>query len=305
MANIKNKIRTVTSKITIAGIAGAGTFAVMLFSGCSGCSAKPQPVSEVVAEASEPVSEIIEVSEEPSEEFSEVAPVVVELPELPILDENGKAYVPGMFTTEEVYAAIDKMVAENDFTNDLERDKAIAFMIYINSPYISKDTFVTIKEDYCANITDTDFHRFCVGYIGDDQETEVTVDYLFLDEKQGDVALQIVNYYNSDSYSREEYDEYAFNYIQFSKENIGYNPINYVLRSFDTKSNIFKKYKTLYDGPDVDEEYNQLCLGRKKVIINDIGSMSNEITFGDSKTYLFEKTETIDYSNYHSSHTGK
>ena len=296
------------SKLALASIAGAGT---LVLSGCSGCSATKEPASEVVVEASETPTEIevIETSEQPSEEISEEIseePVVeAELPELPILDENGKAYIPGMFTTEEVYAAIDKMVAENDFENDLERDKAIAFMIYINSPYISKDTFMTIKEDYCSNITDTDFHRFCVGYIGDDQETEVTVDYLFLDKKQGDVAMQIVNYYNSDSYSREEYDEYAFNYIQFSKENIGYNPINYVLRSFDTKSNIFKKYKTLYDGPDVDEEYNQLCLGRKKVIINDIGSMSNEITFGDSKTYLFEKTETINYSNYHSSHIEK
>ena len=173
-----NPITNITSKITIAGLAGIGTLTVLLFSGCSGCSANTHPQSEAVSEIVTEVSEIpseIETSEQPCEEISEAAPIVAELPELPILDENGNVYTPGMFTTEEVYAAIDKMVAENDFENDLERDKAIAFMIYANSPYISKDTFMTVKEDYLANIYDSDINQFCWHFIDNNKSSKVPI----------------------------------------------------------------------------------------------------------------------------------
>ena len=281
--------------------AGAGLGATLLMTGCSGCAVEKEPASEVVVETSETPSqiEIIETSEQPSEEISE-EPVVeeAELPELPILDENGNVYNPGMFTTEDVYAAIDKMVAENEFENDLERDKAIAFMIYVNSPYISKDTFETIKEDYCANISDTDFRNFCQEYI-DDQKTVVPINYLLLDEKQGDVALQIVNYCNSDSCSREEYSEYASNYIEFARENMGYNPINYILYAFENKKSntcFIKKYLDLDD-----DEFNTLFFGMKK----DTSRTTHQITFGDGKTFLFEADPYLNYGNYHSSHIEK
>ena len=284
------------NKIIVA--AGIIVLITSVFAGCSKTEPQPESASEIVAEASEIVSETeIETSEEPTEEISE-EPVVedVELPELPILDENGKAYVPGMFTTEEVYAAIDKMVAENDFENYLERDKAIAFMIYVNSPYISKETFETIKADYCANISDTDFRNFCTGYIPD-HKTELPINYLLLDEKQGDAALQIVNYCNSDNCSRAEYSEFAFNYVEFSRENMGYNPINCILYFFEdpkSKSDFVKRYLDL-----ADDEFNTLFLGIKR----DAGNTTHQITFGDGKIYSFEPDAYLNYSNYHSSHT--
>ena len=284
--------------------AGAGLGATLLMTGCSGCAVEKEPASEVVVETSETPSqiEIIETSEQPSEEISEEIseePVVeeAELPELPILDENGNAYVPGMFSTEDVYAAIDRMVAENDFENDLERDKAIAMIIYINSPYISKDTFVAVKDDYLGNIYESDINQFCWDYIGKGT-SKVPVNYLFLDEKQGDAALQIVNYCNSDNYSREEYDEYALDFVVLSKEKGGYNPINLVLNSLDKSRSLKKSFD------DIDELI-YLCYGYKEVAIDNIGNYRIEKTFGDGKTYQFDTTVRGNYNSYHSSHTEK
>jgi len=321
MANMKDKIRTVTSKITIAGIAGVGMLAVLL---CSGCSAKQQPqsaeVSEVVPEASEPVSEIevTETSEEPSEEISEVAPEKVELPELPLLDENGEVYVPGMFSEEEVFAAI-KRIEDDDsliFENANKMYEAIAFMLWINSPYISKDTFMKVKNQYFANYEDYDVYHminfydgyYKLNYIRNVEQpiNYVPVNYLILDEKQGEAALQIVNCYNNyynyyysfindpslpkastRQYKKEfeegfmeEFREYAHNYALVSKENnIGYNPLIEILATLGGA------------GCDIDYEdgeYTSRCLGYKKVPYDKLGNYDIEITFGDGQTFLFK-----------------
>ena len=289
-------------------VAGAILLGASVFAGCNKTeTVEEEPAVEVVEEVvEEPVEE--EVVEE---EIEEPEVVEVELPELPLLDEDGNPYVPGMFTTEEVYAAIDKMVADNKFATRFERDFAIEFMITLNAPYISKETFETIKEDYCANITNADYNTFEGSYLNDDLDlytevfkTELPINYLFLDEKQGDAALQIVNYYNSDSYSREEYSDFALDYIEFSNENIGYNPINYVLYSFcDRKyrNNFVKRFDDLYELDD--DDFNILFTGTHRVTVDDIGNTSHEIIFGDGGTYIYEPDYYLETSYYQYSYS--
>ena len=282
------------SKLALAGIAGAGT---LVLSGCSGCSATKDPASEVVVETSETPSqiEIIETSEQPSEEISEEIseePVVeeVELPELPILDENGNVYVPSEITLDQVYAKIDKMVEENEFENDLERDKAIAVMIYINSPYISKDTFMAVKEDYLGNMLDGDILTLSQVYF---DKHAIPLNYLFLDDKQADAVSQIINYrrQNKDS---EEYYNLALDYIVYSSENTGYNPINYYFFSTDDKRVLINEFDSKMDI----ETIRDVCEGCKIV------DGREEKTFIDGKSYTFESIGNH-FENYQSSHTEK
>jgi len=295
MANMKDQIRKITSKITIAGLAGVGTLAVML---CSGCAKTPEPqpevVSEVVVEVSEIPSEVY-TSEQPSEEISEAVPVVVELPELPILDENGEVYVPSEITLDQVYAKIDKMVADNEFENDLERDKAIATLIYINSPYISKDTFMTIKEDYLGNMCDGDILTLTQSYI---RETKVPVNYFFLDDKQADAIMQLSNYRKQNK-EDEKYFNFALDYILFSSENIGYNPISYYFYRTDDYVIHGERVliKELKSNMDIDT-INSVCGGYKLV------DGCIEKTFVDGKSYTFEDVSSF-FENYHSSHAEK
>ncbi|MBR3523877.1 MAG: hypothetical protein IKN87_04295 [Bacilli bacterium] len=274
--------------------AGAGLGATLLMTGCSGCSVEPEPASEVVVDVtSETPSqiEIIETSEQPSEEISE-EPVVeeAELPELPILDENGNVYVPNEITLDQVYAKIDKMVEENEFESDLERDKAIAVMIYINSPYISKDTFMAVKEDYLGNMLDGDILTLSQVYF---DKHAIPLNYLFLDDKQADAVSQIMNYrrQNKDS---EEYYNLALDYILFSSENIGYNPINYYFYGTDPKRVLIKELKANLDIDTIDA----ICGGCKEV------DGSIEKTFADGKSYTFEGISNY-FENYQSSHIEK
>ena len=271
--------------------AGVITVSVSLLAGCT----KNEPVMETPEVPSEVVSEIaseidsIETSETSSLETSE-EPVVeeVELPELPILDESGEAYIPSEFTVDEVYSKIDKMVEEVDFESDLDRDKAIATMIYINSPYISKDSFMTIKEDYLGNMRDGDILTLTQSYI---RETNVPVNYFFLDDKQADVALQLSDYRKQNKDSDEEYYDLALDYILFSSENIGYNPINYLFYRTDDKHVLIKELKSKMDSDTI----ASVCAGYKKV------DGCIEKTFIDGKSYTFENIGTY-FENYQSSH---
>jgi len=314
MEKMKNQISAIASKITVAGIAGIGTLAVLLSSGCSVAS-EPQPesepvsVSEVVAEVSEPVSEIevTETSEEPREEVSEV--VEVELPELPLLDENGEVYVPGMFTEEEVFDAIKKIEDDKSFIFESgKRQEAIAFMILINSPYISKKTYMAVKDRYFASYEDNDIYSFAIHFDGyykleyirnvEQPVNYIPVNYLILDEKQGEAALQIVNYYNSvygpgasKGSAREtmkEFGKYALEYILFTKENIGYNPLCYVLTELD-------EMQIVRENIEDDDEFCSLCFGYKQVPIDKLGNYDIEITFGDGQPVLFKKHHSAKY----------
>ena len=330
MASLRNNIKAIGSKMTIAGLTGVGTIAVLL---CSGCTTQTQPesqpvsVSEIVAEVSEIPSEVesMEISEELSEDISEVALEEVELPELPILDENGEVYTPGMFTEEEVLAAI-KRIEEDDslfFESGNNVDEAIGFMLWINSPYISKDTFMEIKERYFFNYEDYQILEFrnYDGYYNIQYNERINapinyvpINYLILDEKQGEAALQIVNYYYNNYYYyynyynnlinapgvskastrelrkefeegiekefREEFGEYAANYALIVKENnIGYHPLIYILSHMGGTGDIFED----------EDEYLSVCCGCKKVPYDNIGNYDIEKTFGDGQSYLFRK----------------
>lgn len=327
---MKKQIKKITSKITIAGLTGVGTLAVLL---CSGCTAQTQPesqpvsASEIVAEVSEIPSEIesMETSEEPSEEISMVAPEEVELPELPILDENGEVYTPGMFTEEDVYAAI-KRIEEDDslfFEYGNNKDEAIGFMLWINSPYISKDTFMKVKQQYFANYDDMDICGFR-GYDGyyKIQYNErlnvpinyVPINYLILDEKQAEAASQIVNYYNNNYYYYYKYYSDLINAPGVSKastrelrkefedgiekefeEEFGEYVTNYALflkennMGYNPLIHILGSMGRIdFDNFD-DGEYSSLCQGYKAVPYDELGNFDIQITFGDGQSYLFKK----------------
>lgn len=191
MANMKDKIRTVTSKITIAGIAGAGTLAVLL---CSGCAKKPESVSEIVVEVSEPVSEI-ETSEQPSEVVAEE----VKMPEFILYDENGELYVPQEVTADDIYARIDELLEKYDFENDWERDRVIGILLFNNSCYMSEEDINTIYDDYLANFGGQNISQQYGFEISDlfDKTNKVELSDYFIDEKIAEEADRFCEYIES------------------------------------------------------------------------------------------------------------
>lgn len=213
MANMKNRIRT----ITITGLAGAGMLAVLL---CSGCAKTPEPQPEAVSEVSEIVSEVetVEISEVPSEEISEVAPVAVELPELPILDENGEAYIPDMFTEEEIYAAIERM--EPYCGTDFERDQMVGMILYYNCGLISDELFDKVSKDYLANF-DT---KYMSDYVGDYErklfhhENKVPISALLIDENESQTLNTIETIVLSENPDADAIKDFYYNYLMICNE---------------------------------------------------------------------------------------
>ena len=118
--------------------------------------------------------------------------------------------------------------------------------------------------------------------------------YMFLDDKQADAALQIMNYREQNKDSDEEYYDLALDYILYSSENTGYNPINYYFFSTDDKRVLINELDSKMDI----EAIRDVCEGCK--IVNGC----EEKTFIDGKSYMFESIGNH-FENYQSSHTEK
>lgn len=193
---MKDKIRTVTSKITIAGIAGVGTLAVLL---CSGCAKKTEPVSEIVVEVSEPVSEI-EALEQPSEIVEEE----IELPEFPILNEDGTLYKPDYITFEQFDAKVKQI--EEIAKSDYERNAMIRNLAMINKPWFSNDAFHALWDAYPCDPTSS----ATLFYSRDWNKEEIPFSFYFIDErmaKEMDKYERLREYLDDDTIPSEKKDE--------------------------------------------------------------------------------------------------
>lgn len=308
--DLKLYIKSLRGKLTLT-VAGISTGAIVA-SGLSACTTDEldsvDDPSEVIT--SEISSEVVKATEEPTEEISEepseVVEEVVEMPELPIRDENGEIYVPGEITIDEVYAKIDEMVENNDFEDNLERDKAISIMLFINSPYISKETFTAVKDDYLGNIYECNLESFTQLYfLAFDEKykseaVNVPIEYLFLDNKQAEIAKKIEKYYKSSNYSNDElYTQILNSILLFASEDKGDNPINYFGSELLSNTNLrHLKYELKQNNIEQDIYY----IGY--TVTDDLGNENTALKFADGKTYVLSNTYGS-YDHYKSSHEDK
>lgn len=295
--DLKLYIKSLKGKIALS-IAAISSGAIVM-SSLSGCSADEldsvDDPSDVMM--SEEPSEVVETSEDISEESFEIA----KMPELPIKDEDGKIYTPDEITLEEVYAKIDEMVENSNFENDWKRDQAIATMLILNSQYMSKETFMTVKKDYLGNIQDMDLFSIYNYYFDpyvEDSNPITSFKYLFIDDKQSDAVEQICNYCNSNNYSENEfYDQVLNSILIYSSENKNYNPIFILEYSQLTYDSQYILYSEL-------EKNNILEVFYPEDIITDDKGQTTIIKFCDGEYYTFEMRRG-DYTNYRSSHKDK
>lgn len=305
-SNLKVYFKSLKGKFILT-FAGISTGAVVM-SGCNGeIVVTTENPSEVIT--SEVPSEIEEISEEPSEveeiseEPSEIVEEKVEMPELPIRDENGEIYVPDEITLEEVYAKIDELEENNDLS-ELDRDKIISTMLYINAPYLSEETFRTVKGDYLRNMGDSDALDFSAKFLDSfrNKKNIVSIKYIIIDEKQALVADKIEKYYNSKEYSADEHFNLTLNYFEeLANNKLYYLPLNIIC--YETLT--YRKQAALLD----ELEQRGISRDNSLKIISQLNQNISDYYYAvvnlyDEKTYKYTTLyDTRVYNNYHSSHS--
>ena len=180
-------------------LAGAGLGATLLMTGCSGCSVQPEPESSSIE---------IEVSEVPSEieiiETSEPVEEEIELPEFPILNEDGTLYNPDYITLEQFNDKIKQIeeIAESDY----ERNAMIRNMAMINKPWFSSDAVHALWDAYPCDPASS----ATLFYSRDWNKEEIPFSFYFIDErmaKEMDKYERLMEYLNDDNVSSEKKEE--------------------------------------------------------------------------------------------------
>lgn len=221
-------------------LAGAGFGATLLMTGCSGCSVEKEPtavVSEIPSTEtpSEVTSEVPSVVYDNSEE--PVVEATVEMPELPILDENGNPYVAPTLTADDIYAAIDNLEKYN--LSDYERDRVIMTILYFNGAKLSDTDFDVIRNDYLGNIGEATFsepiNEFRKDFVN--RENSIALSDLLVDKKEKEIADEIELYYNSDSFNDDDWRQFFVDYtneIASTKEGTSLGiAIDYIYDCYD------------------------------------------------------------------------
>lgn len=191
-----------------------GISSMLVFAGCN----KEEPIVEepVVEEVNDETVEVVDTTDLVEED----EPAEVDVPKITIKDENGEVYVAPEITADDIYAQIDN-ITEKYQLSDYERDHIIMTILYYNGAKMSDEEFNIIREDYLGNVGEAT----CSDYINSfrhqfiSRNNEISLSDLLINEEEKKIADQIEEYYNSDSFTDEEWRQIYIDYTNEVYEN--------------------------------------------------------------------------------------